>query len=105
MLPFKHSAILSTFIKLTFVTKIFVLAIFEWPFYTGFTIIYMELQSTFITMTLFVLKYFEVKLNFYCKELQFKISWYICATTNVVVKNFAVIKNVTVKSFHWILFC
>ena len=27
----KHSAILSTFIKLPFVIKIFVLSIFEWP--------------------------------------------------------------------------
>ena len=31
------SAILSTFIKLPFAIKIFVLTIFEWPFYTGFT--------------------------------------------------------------------
>ena len=29
---------LSTFIKPTFVIKIFVLSIFEWPFYTGFTV-------------------------------------------------------------------
>ena len=33
-----HSAILSTFIKLPFVIKIFVLSFFEWPFYTGFTV-------------------------------------------------------------------
>ena len=33
-----HSAILSTFIKLPCVIKIFVLSIFEWPFYTGFTV-------------------------------------------------------------------
>ena len=33
-----YSAILSTFIKLPFVIKIFVLSIFEWPFYTGFTV-------------------------------------------------------------------
>ena len=33
----EHSARLSTFIKLPFVIKIFVLSIFEWPFYTGFT--------------------------------------------------------------------
>ena len=39
MLQGDHSAILSTFIKLPFVTKIFVLSIFEWPFYTGFTVI------------------------------------------------------------------
>ena len=32
----EHSAILSTFIKLPIVIKIFVLSIFEWPFYTGF---------------------------------------------------------------------
>ena len=35
MLPF---AILSTFIELPFVIKIFVLSIFEWPFYTSFTV-------------------------------------------------------------------
>ena len=38
MLQEGHSAILSTFIKLPFVMKIFVLSIFEWPFYTGFTV-------------------------------------------------------------------
>ena len=35
----EHSAILSTFIKLPFVIKIFVLSIFEWLFYTGFTVL------------------------------------------------------------------
>ena len=34
----KYSAILSTFIKLPFVFKIFVLSIFEWPLKTGFTV-------------------------------------------------------------------
>ena len=38
MLQREHSAILSTFIKLPFVIKTFVLSIFEWPFYTGFTV-------------------------------------------------------------------
>ena len=38
MLQGEHSAILSTFIKLPFVIKIFILSIFEWPFYTGFTV-------------------------------------------------------------------
>ena len=38
MLQGEHSATLSTFIKLPFVIKIFVLSIFEWPFYTGFTV-------------------------------------------------------------------
>ena len=33
----EHSAILSIFIKLKFVIKVFVLSIFEWPFNTGFT--------------------------------------------------------------------
>ena len=33
-----HSAILLTFIKLPFVIKIFVLSIFEWQFYIGFTV-------------------------------------------------------------------
>ena len=35
----EHSAILSTFIKLPFVIKIFVLSIIEWPFYTDFTVL------------------------------------------------------------------
>ena len=38
MLHGEHSAILSTFMKLPFVIKIFILSIFEWPFYTGFTV-------------------------------------------------------------------
>ena len=37
----EHSAILSTFIKLPFVIKIFVLSIFEWLFYTGFTVYFL----------------------------------------------------------------
>ena len=39
MLQGEHSAILSTFIKLPFVIKIFVLSISEWPLYTGFTVV------------------------------------------------------------------
>ena len=35
----EHAAILSSFIKLPFVIKIFVLSIFEWPFHTGFTVL------------------------------------------------------------------
>ena len=34
MLQGEHSAILSTFTKLPFVIKFFVLSILEWPFYT-----------------------------------------------------------------------
>ena len=39
MLQREHSAILSTFIKLPFFIKIFVLSIFEWPLKTGFTVV------------------------------------------------------------------
>ena len=38
MLQGEHSAILSTFMKLPFVIKVFVLSIFEWPLKTGFTV-------------------------------------------------------------------
>ena len=38
MLQWKHSAILSTFIKLPFVIKMFVWSIFEWSLMTGFTV-------------------------------------------------------------------
>ena len=47
MLQGEHSAILSTFIKLPFVIKIFVLSILEWLFKTGFIVVgcYIFLQS------------------------------------------------------------
>ena len=38
MLQGEHSAILSTFIKLPFTIKTFVLSIFKWPFKTDFTV-------------------------------------------------------------------
>ena len=38
MLHGEHSAIILTFIKLSFVIKIFVLSIFEWSLKTGFTV-------------------------------------------------------------------
>ena len=41
MLQGEHSAILSTFIKLQFVIKTFVLSTFEWPLKTGFTVLCM----------------------------------------------------------------
>ena len=45
MLQGEHSAILSTFIKLSFIIKIFVLFFVEWPFYTGFTVCKLLLKS------------------------------------------------------------
>ena len=51
MLQGEHSAILSNFIKLPFVIKIFVLSIFEWPFYTGFTVL-VNLASLLVLITL-----------------------------------------------------
>ena len=45
MLQGEHSAILLTFIKLPFVIKIFVLSIFEWPFYTGFTVLNIHIHK------------------------------------------------------------
>ena len=45
MLQGEHSAILLTFIKLPFVIKIFILSIFEWPFYTGSTVVTDEMQG------------------------------------------------------------
>ena len=44
-LPLEHSVILSTFIKLPFVIRTFVLSIFELPFYTGFTETFFRLNS------------------------------------------------------------
>ena len=58
MLQGEHSAILSTFIKLPFVIKIFVLSIFERPFFTGFTVTWK------INLILFALC-FNVSVNSY----------------------------------------
>ena len=46
----KHSAILPTFIELPFVIKIFVLSIFEWPFYTGITVNHTPLGFLLVLM-------------------------------------------------------
>ena len=46
----EHSIILSTFIKLPFAIKIFVLSIFERPFYTGF-IVYLNYFFLFLNHT------------------------------------------------------
>ena len=62
----EHSAILSTFIKLALVIKIFVLSIFEWPFYTGFTV-YLFRNSTFLGQ---LLHYNCCKRYFYCFNLE-----------------------------------
>ena len=50
MLPLEHSAILLTFIKLPFVIKIFVLSIFELPFYTSFTVKILNLKLRLFSM-------------------------------------------------------
>ena len=63
MLLMEHSAILSTFIKLPFVIKsvVIVLSIFEWPFYTGFTvcIILYFLVWYFLSILVPMLKFFK----------------------------------------------
>ena len=47
MLQGEHSAIILTFIKLPFIIKIFVLSIFERPFYTGFTVQLVPIKKSF----------------------------------------------------------
>ena len=49
----EHSAILSTFIKLPFVFKTFVLSIFEWPLKTGFTVHVCDLIQSQVTSLLY----------------------------------------------------
>ena len=44
----EHSSILLTFIKLPFVIKTFVLSIFEWPFYTDFTVLHQGIRRNFV---------------------------------------------------------
>ena len=39
---------LLTFIKLPFVIKIFILSVYEWPFYTDFTVVYEGLICSYL---------------------------------------------------------
>ena len=48
MLQGEHSAILSSFIKLSFVIKIFVLSSFEWPLKTGFTVFHVQCSGSVV---------------------------------------------------------
>ena len=58
----EHFAILSTFIKLPVVIKIFALSIFEWPFYTGFTVSQLSIRTLASTFLLVLL----LKVNKIC---------------------------------------
>ena len=67
MLQGDHSAILSTFIKLPIVIKMFALSIFEWPLKTGFTVYVLEGKPIIMvlrnrSLNLFLLsKYSEIR--------------------------------------------
>ena len=54
MLQGEHSAILFTFIKLPFVITIFVLYIFEWLTYTGFTVLDLEVDEKRTTFVIYL---------------------------------------------------
>ena len=47
MLQWEHSAVLLTFIKIPLVIDMFVVFVFEWPFYTGFTVYLTKLDGRF----------------------------------------------------------
>ena len=71
MLQREHSAILLAFIKLPFVSKIFVLSIFEWPFYTEFTVPYQIFKTENVQISLqhdnnLVLLYVQIPIQAKC---------------------------------------
>ena len=68
MLQGEHSAILSTFIKPPFVIKIFILSIFEWPFYTVFTVIE-KLMSRYLEFLWFLHQATEINNQIQIKTL------------------------------------
>ena len=64
MLKGEHSAVLSTFNKVPFVIKIFVLSIFEWLFYTGFTVCKKISTSNYVQYFKYIVQLaFERELN------------------------------------------
>ena len=75
MLQGEHSAILLTFIKLPFVIKIFILSIFEWPFYTGFTVLLNLASSCVNLLNSFYLLNLEA-----CIVVLSLVTWSLCYT-------------------------
>ena len=67
----EYSAILLTFIKLPFVIKVFVLCIFELPFYTGFTVCFDFFSVTELETLLMSVHEKQHKVS---KPLKFKVS-------------------------------
>ena len=72
MLQREHSAILSTFIELPFVIKIFVLSTFEWLFYTGFAVFHK--YQTLINCLISILVFFAGDINTKDRNLIFGFS-------------------------------
>ena len=62
MLQREHSSILLTFIKLPVVIKTFVLSIFEWLFYTGFTVILSDIYLLMYLQKKYLHNPYEVNL-------------------------------------------
>ena len=68
MLQREHSVILLTFIKLPFVIKTFVLSIFEWPFYTGFTVFKLDKIKKMILIMIYLYELrHEISNNVVCE--------------------------------------
>ena len=74
MLHREHSAILSTFIELPFVIKIFVLSIFEWSLKTGFTVITIRINYMFYGCSTSALHIHETEL--YTTMTNKTITWF-----------------------------
>ena len=75
----EHSVIHSTFIKLPFVIKIFVLSIFKWPFYTVLALIYYMSPHNLLVISVFKLEPILVKI--YLSTLfvvKMPFSYYVC---------------------------
>ena len=77
MLHGEHSAILSNFIKLPFVIKIFVLSIFEWLFFTGFTVLLSsDYSKSIINLTLLASEGHNSTLKSFGHPLQVLLTFY-----------------------------
>ena len=77
MVPLEHSAILLTFIKLPFVItlKTFVLSIFEWRFYIGFTVCNNHYNVLCLNFIVFEVSFSGRVLDLGSKDCLFKTHW------------------------------
>ena len=82
----EDSALLLTFIRLPFVIKIFVLSIFEWPFYTGLTVVVSQscgIKNNLFLYCVYMLTFEIDTLHMICTNKLLLLFYAICCSYRI----------------------